>query len=241
MDKRLIATGALALALLAGCGEDTAADYNQRGNDLFAQGQYGQALTQYKEAALLAPDRVEPIVNVGNTRYELQDYLGAIEAPKEALNHPDPVIQAMAYYNKGNAHFRLQEYEQSINAYKETLRRTPDDADAKYNLELAQKLLQQQQQQQQQQANGEGQQQQPQPQPDENGEDENGEQQQQPEGPGQDPRPTAPPSSLTPEEAQRELDRLRRAEGRRNEDTYDNYAVGGDPEDGQNGQGDTGW
>lgn len=238
MDKRLLATGALALALLAGCGEDTAADYNQRGNDLFAQGQYGQALTQYKEAALLAPDRVEPLINLGNTRYELQDYLGAIEAPKDALRHPDLGIQAMAYYNEGNAHFRLQEYEQAISSYKETLRRTPDDVDAKYNLELAQKQLQELQQQQQQ-ANGEGDQQQPQPQPDENGEDQNGEQ--QPEGQGQDPRPTAPPSSLTPDEAQRELDRLRRAEGRRNEDTYDNYAVGGDPEDGENNQGDSGW
>jgi len=45
------------------------------------------------------------------------------------------------------------------------------------------------------------------------------------------------------EEAERQLDQLRRSEDRRNEDLYDNYAVGGDEGDQQNGTrpSDSGW
>ncbi len=244
---RTAGAGLLLTLALAGCGQMTANDYNTKGNDLYAESIYGQALQQYQQAALLAPDRIEPQVNIGNTRYELGDYLGAIEAPKDLLKTADPLTQATIYYNQGNAYYRMNEFEQAIDSYKETLRRTPADADAKYNLELAQQQLEQQQQQQQQ-AGGQGQppppdqqdprdqQQQPGPgqpppeQPDEN-------------GGGQEQRPNPPPSSLTPDEAERQLDQLRRSEDRRNEDLYDNYAVGGDEGNQQNGTrpSDSGW
>lgn len=235
----------LLLVLLAACGEQSASDYNTRGNDLYKEGIYGQALPQYKQAALLAPDRVEPQVNLGNTRYQLGDYLGAIEAPKDALKAADPQTQAIIYYNQGNAYYRLKEFQPAIDSYKETLRRTPNDLDAKYNLELAQKALEEQQDQQQQ-AGGQGQQppQQQQPRQQEQQPGPGQQPPQQPEqGNGQQQRPNPPPSSLSPEEAARELDQLRRSEDRRNDDLYDNYAIGGDQGDQQNGTrpSDSGW
>lgn len=236
---------ALLLVGLAGCGAPSASSYNQQGNDLFTQGIYAKALEQYKEASLLAPDHPAPSVNLGNTRYELGDYLGAIEAPKSVLEAAPPETQALIYYNQGNAHFRLREYEDAIGKYQETLRRTPDDADAKYNLELAQKILDEQQQQQQQ-AGGQQPQDPNQPQ-DQPGQDQPQDQPgQQPEdqpqdGQGQQPRPQAPPSNISPGEAERKLDQLRRSEDRDREDRFDNYAVGdqGDPQD-QSGDGN-GW
>ena len=240
--------GVLLALALAGCGQPSANDYNTQGNELYDQTIYGQALPQYKQAALLAPDRIEPLVNLGNTRYQLGDYLGAIEAPKDLLKAADPRIQALIYYNQGNAYYRMNEFQQAIDSYKETLRRTPGDLDAKYNLELAQKQLEQQQQQQQQ-AGGQGQPPPPQGQQDPRDQQQPGQGGQQPppqpeeNGGGQEQRPNPPPSSLTPEEAERQLDQLRRSEDRRNEDLYDNYAVGGDEGDQQNGTrpSDSGW
>jgi Ca-activated chloride channel homolog len=243
--------GALVGAALAGCGAPTAADYVQRGNALYDQGIYGQALPQYKEAVGLAPDHPVPNINLGNTRYELGDYLGAIESSKDALKNADPATQAIIYYNQGNAYYRMDDLEKAIDSYKEALRRNPADGDAKYNLELAQRE-QEQQQQQQQQAGGQGQEpQEGQPQPQEGGQepqDQPGQGQQEPQEPqdgsgGQQQRPSPPPSSLSPDEAERQLDQLRRSEDRRNEDLYDNYAVGGDQDDVENGNGptDNGW
>ena len=243
---RMSLVGAMAYSL-TGCGEPSASDYVQQGNTLYAEEKYGMALQEYKEAVLLAPDRPEPQINLGNTRYQLGDYLGAIEAPNSVLEDADPATQALIYYNQGNAHFRMNEFDAAIEAYKQTLRRTPDDQDAKYNLELAQKILEQQQQQQQQAGGGEGQ-----PQP------EQGQGEQQPQGGGnqEDPQqqqgggnqdqqqpPNAPPSNLSPDEAERALDRLRRSEERNAEDNYDNYAVGGDQDGDQPGQrpSDSGW
>lgn len=246
-QSRLRSAGAgLLLALaLTGCGQLTASDYNTKGNELYEQSIYGQALPQYQQAALLAPDRIEPQVNLGNTRYELGDYLGAIEAPKDMLKNADPLTQATIYYNQGNAYYRMNEFQQAIDSYKETLRRAPDDVDAKYNLELAQKQLEQQQQQQQ--AGGQGQQPPPDQQPGDQQQPNPGGQQppEQPQdnGGGEEQRPNPPPSSLTPNEAERQLDQLRRSEDRRNEDLYDNYAVGGDEGDQENGTrpSDSGW
>jgi len=242
--------GTLVGMALAGCGAPTAADYVETGNSLYQQGIYGQALPQYKEAVGLAPDHPVPNANLGNTRYELGDYLGAIESSKDALKNADPATQAIIYYNQGNAYYRMDDLEKAIDSYKEALRRNPADADAKYNLELAQR--EQEQQQQQQQAGGQGQEpQEGQPQPQEGGQepqDQPGPGQQDPQQPqdgsgGQQQRPNPPPSSLSPEEAERQLDQLRRSEDRRNEDLYDNYAVGGDEGDVENGNGpsDNGW
>ncbi|MFD3166065.1 tetratricopeptide repeat protein [Herpetosiphon sp. NSE202] len=242
----IVSTGLLLVAL-TGCGAPSAADMNAEGNALYEQGVYGQALNQYKEAALMAPDRPEPHVNLGNTRYQMGDYLGAVEAPNAALQTADPATQAIIYYNQGNAHFRLEELDEAIDAYKKTLRINPDDLDAKYNLELAQKI-QEQQQQQQQQAQNPQDPNQPQPQDgqqDPNQPPQNGQEppEQEPGGGQQPPeRPEAPPSSISPDEAERQLDQLKRSEDRNREDLYDNYAVGADgqPTDNQGGD-DEGW
>lgn len=75
------------------------------------------------------------------------------------IGDPTPYLQAAAMepnlapnanYNLGNLHFKDQNYEQAIESYKNALRAAPDMADAKHNLELALRRLEEQQQQQQQ-------------------------------------------------------------------------------------------
>jgi Ca-activated chloride channel family protein len=71
----------------------------------------------------------------------------------------DPVRSA-AHYNRGNSLFRLDRLDEAREAYKETLRIDPNDRDAKFNIEVVDRIQEQRRQQEQQQ-----QQQQPQPEP----------------------------------------------------------------------------
>ncbi|GIV97379.1 MAG: hypothetical protein KatS3mg057_2036 [Herpetosiphonaceae bacterium] len=234
MSRRYILQSTLAvvlLGLLAGCGQ-RASDYNSRGNELYDQQRYGEALAEYREAARLAPERAEPFANSGNARHQLHDYLGAADEQQSALTLAEPEIQAKIYYDLGNSYYRLREWEQAIESYKQALRLNPDDGDAKYNLELAQRQLQQQQQ-----ATNQGR---PDPNRPEQQDEQGGNQRQtQPGGEEQQrPNPEPPPPSMSRGEAEEQLDRLRRREQRRSDEIYRDYAVGGEGSDSEAGPDD---
>ena len=55
-----------------------------------------------------------------------------------------PTEAADLTHNAGNTAFRAKQLEQAIEYYKESLRRRPSDEDTRYNLALAQKLLEDQ-------------------------------------------------------------------------------------------------
>ncbi|GMU66981.1 MAG: hypothetical protein AMXMBFR36_32550 [Acidobacteriota bacterium] len=83
------------------------------------------------------------------------DALPALEAAARALAASEgsdpraPELAADAYYNLGNARLAGGDAGGALEAYAETLRRAPRREDAKRNLELALRALEQQQQQQQ--------------------------------------------------------------------------------------------
>ena len=83
--------------------------------------------------------------------YRAQDYRGSAAAFAEGED-------ARNLYNLGNALARQGEFESAIDAYEQVLELDPDDADAAYNRDLLQQLLDQQEQQQneQQQSNQQG-------------------------------------------------------------------------------------
>jgi Ca-activated chloride channel family protein len=102
-------------------------------------GDYERALTTAESPA-----------RIGTAKFRLGDYAAAAEA----FAAGDDAEHA---YNRGNALARAGQYEQAIAAYDQALGKAPDHADARYNKEQVERLLQQQQQQQQQQS-GQGQQ-----------------------------------------------------------------------------------
>lgn len=79
----------------------------------------------------------------GVAAFEAGDYAAAAEAFEQSE-------QADASYNRGNALARAGELQAALEAYDAQLAERPDHADAQYNRELIQALLDQQQQQQQQ-------------------------------------------------------------------------------------------
>jgi Ca-activated chloride channel family protein len=116
---------------------------------------------------------------------------GAADQLQQAIEVAPEHLQPSAHYNLGNARLAEENPAAAVDAYKQVLRLEPAHMDAKFNLELAQRLLQQQQQQQQQnQESPEGEQseqaQDEQPQPQEEPEEEPGEQPEEQRGSGEE-------------------------------------------------------
>ena len=141
----------LSAVALTGCGA-SAESLNNKGNEAFAEQDYEGALTAYLQAQEDAPEVAEPHYNAANTHYRLEDYEQAQAKIEQALvgEERQENLDQNSYYNLGNVFFHGEQYETAIQAYKEALRLNPDDLQAKQNLELALRQLQQQEQQQDQ-------------------------------------------------------------------------------------------
>lgn len=149
---RLASLAAVAL-LLAACG-GKAASLTQQGNERFTAQDYEGARVAYEQAYAARPDLAQTLYNLGNTEYRMQQTESAGRTLEEAANvtgSSSPVgLDADAWFNLGNVRFSEDNYAGAVDAYKESLRRDPADVDAKVNLELALRNLQQNEENQEQ-------------------------------------------------------------------------------------------
>jgi tetratricopeptide (TPR) repeat protein len=126
--------------------------YIEDGNSKYEDNDYTGAQQSYEQALEKNPLNEAANYNLGNAQYKQQKFDEALtQYQRIAESTSDPALRAQAYHNLGNAYLEQQKFDQSVNAYKNALRSKPDDADTKYNLAYAQKMLKQQQQQNQQQ------------------------------------------------------------------------------------------
>ena len=133
----------------------------KRGNKLAEQSKTDEALIHYKQALEQKGDTSVILYDLGNVMYQKGEYESAEKSYLGSLDPRIPVEdQAEALYNLGNTYFQPQKFDKAAQAYVEALKRTPKDAEAKYNLELARRMLQQQKQEQQQQQQNQDQQEQ---------------------------------------------------------------------------------
>lgn len=116
----------------------------------YEKGDGAAAMDALDAAARLAPDSPLARFNRGTAHL-------AAKAPDAAAlldlaaRGADPAVAPAAWYNLGNARWASGDPRAAIAAYRETLRREPTHGDAKFNLELALKALEEQQKQQEQQ------------------------------------------------------------------------------------------
>jgi Ca-activated chloride channel family protein len=133
-----IAIGSAALWAVA-CGD--AALSNESANGLFAAGNYTGALAAYRDLQIDLPEAPELAVNAGNTLHMLREYPRALPEYGRAIDGQDLKLRAIAQYDRGNTLFRMGRYEDARDAYREVLRIDPTDRDAKFNLEIVQRIL----------------------------------------------------------------------------------------------------
>ena len=106
-------------------------------------------LEPLETALRLVPEDPVAQYNAGTARIQAG---GDAEAPlTQAAEAGEGDLVPSAHYNLGNARLKAQDFEGAIESYKNALRHASNFEDAKWNLELARRLLEQQQQQEQDQ------------------------------------------------------------------------------------------
>lgn len=130
-------------------GQKEVRQLNRQGNKQYKSAHYQQAEIDYRKAIEINSKDSESLYNLSNTLYKTerveeagqiyQDLLKEIELlPKERA--------ADVAHNAGNLMMAAQEYGAAVEMYKESLRRRPTDEETRYNLALAQKLLEEEKQ-----------------------------------------------------------------------------------------------
>ena len=119
------------------------------GNEAYSLENYDEAHAAFQKATFENMDSPVAPYNLGTALYKKARFDQAIRAFQESLSrhsqHAEDLPDlAHIHYNLGNAQFITGDLESAIESYKHALRLNPQDADAQYNLALAQQLLKQQ-------------------------------------------------------------------------------------------------
>ena len=119
----------------------------RNGNDLYEKKQFTDASVAYKKALANSSFYDKASYNLGNALYQDENYKEAIpQYELTAKTAEDKYTKAEAYHNMGNAFMETKNYQGAVDAYKNSLRNNPNDDETRYNLAVAQKLLDKQNQ-----------------------------------------------------------------------------------------------
>jgi Ca-activated chloride channel family protein len=95
--------------------------------------------------------------NLGRSLMETEDLEGAASAFKQAIaSSENNELISNAWYNSGNIALNSDDPSTAVEAYKSSLRLNPDFANARHNLAIANKMLQQQKEQEQEEQKQDG-------------------------------------------------------------------------------------
>ncbi len=123
----------------------------RKGTNLYDDEKYPEAELEYRKALEKEGNSFEARFNMADALFKQKKVDDAIEQFQAiASQAPDKEKKSEVYHNIGNGYFAKQELEKSIAAYKEALRNDPLDDETRYNLIVAQKMLEKQQNQQDQ-------------------------------------------------------------------------------------------
>ena len=129
----------------------------KRGNRYYKNELYSDALRYYNEGWEKNPEALEPVFNRGDALYMNEDYTKSIESFEQSLDMARNDMQKSdIYYNLGNSYFMAGEYTRSIESYIKGLKINPTNLNMKYNLELAQKRLEESKKKQETETEGRG-------------------------------------------------------------------------------------
>lgn len=143
----------LVFFLSAFIGGDSAHQLVEEGNTFYVEGRYQDALAAYGRAELAEPKSGEVQYNLGNVYFKQFELARATESYKRALLLGNTQLQTLAAYNLGNIRYQqslnamrtfkdaMRHIKISIRYYRESLLLDPNFPDARYNLELAYRLL----------------------------------------------------------------------------------------------------
>jgi len=111
------------------------------GTSLYGDGKYAEARDYYEAFSAEHPEDSRADYNLGTTLHRTQEIEPALEALQRSLRSEDHALRSEALYNLGNTQVRAGDLQGAQDSYRLALRSNPDDLDAKFNLELVNRLL----------------------------------------------------------------------------------------------------
>ena len=126
----------------------------RKGNALFKDEKYTESEIAYRKSLDVNSKSIEGIFNLGNALYKQEKHQEAAKQYDLLANQIERMLEenpenakriSEIFHNMGNVGMNEKDYAKSIEAYKMALRMNPSDNETRYNLALAQKLLQDQQ------------------------------------------------------------------------------------------------
>lgn len=131
----------------------------REGNKLYADEKFTESEIAYRKSLEVNPRSVEGTYNLGNALYKQQKFPEAAEQYQLLTGQAQKMVEteegrarlASVFHNLGDISMQSKEYQKSVEAFKQSLRLNPKDDETRYNLALAQKLLEDQQNQNQDQ------------------------------------------------------------------------------------------
>lgn len=120
-------------------------------DELFRKGRYAEAEKAYAELDMDHPKDIRYRYDRGCAAYHAGDYQGAIAAfSSVGVRATESGMKFKAAYNLGNAVFQKGDFAAAAAIYREALRHDPASTDARHNLELSLRKLEQQKKDQEQ-------------------------------------------------------------------------------------------
>jgi tetratricopeptide (TPR) repeat protein len=114
----------------------------REGNALYNQNNFTDASVAYKKALEKNSSYKKATYNLGNSLYQEKNYKEAIPQYNITVeNAKNDFEKAEGYHNIGNAMLQGKNYKGAVAAFKNALRSNPNDDETRYNLAVAQKLL----------------------------------------------------------------------------------------------------
>lgn len=119
----------------------------RQGNELYNKQQFTDASVAYQKALGSNSNYDKATYNLGNAFYQNKNFKEAIpQYELTAKTATNKFTRAEAYHNIGNAMMESKNYQGAVDAFKNSLRNNPKDDETRYNLAVAQKLLEKEKQ-----------------------------------------------------------------------------------------------
>lgn len=126
-EKAILVLILLSLLCSPAFGQTSAIDWYNKGNVLYNQSKYDEAIRAYDKAIEINPQYAQAIEDKGFALYKEGNYKDAIKAYDRVIEiNPQYVL---AWNNKGTALFDEGRYEDAIKAYDKAINLTPADPD----------------------------------------------------------------------------------------------------------------
>jgi len=139
--RRVIGATTALLLLVVACGpQDPIADQLDTANQVFAHDPAG-AVARYRDLQSKRPTAPEISIDLGNALAALGEHDRALVEYGRGIDTAKGTTRAIAFYDRATSLFRLGRILDARAAYVEALRNDPNDRDAKFNIEIIDRIL----------------------------------------------------------------------------------------------------